>query len=144
MNLQKGMKEDEVKLQIAPLIDVVFLLLIYFMVTTALVKKEADIAFMLPARVDQPEVIDLPLEVLIEISSAGDVAVEGMIYKSEDRELDSLVMRLAEFREAADSSNSELFVNIMPHDEVPHRRIIDVMSACADAQVRNTSFSMGL
>ena len=144
MNLQKILKEEKVELQIAPLIDVVFLLLIYFMVTSSLIKKEADISFTLPARVDLVDSVDLPIEVQIEIVPDGDVMVEGMIFNSDDRDLDTLVLRLMEFREAAYSSGSELIVNIMPDNEVLHGRIIDVMSACAAAKVRNTSFSMSM
>ena len=144
MDLTKTVAEDKVELQITPLIDVVFLLLIYFMVTTALIKKEADISFMLPAKVDQPEAIDLPIEVLIEIAPTGDVVVEGMIFERDDRELNTLAVRLVELREAAESSASELIVNIMPDSEALHGRIIDVMSACAAAEVRNTSFIMSM
>jgi biopolymer transport protein ExbD len=144
MNLQKILKDDKVELQIAPLIDVVFLLLIYFMVTASLVKKEADISFMLPARVDQSESIEIPIEVAIEIAPEGDVVVEGMIFPRDDHDLDTLITRLMEFREAAESSGSELIVNILPAEEVLHERIVDVMSACAAAEVRNTSFSMTL
>lgn len=144
MNLQKILQDEKVSLQIAPLIDVVFLLLIYFMVTASLVKKEADISFMLPARVDQTQPIDMPIEVLIEIAASGDVVLEGMIFPAADRQLDTLVVRLLEFREAASSTASELIVNILPANEVLHGRIIDVMNACAAAKVKNTSFSMSL
>ena len=142
MNLQKILNDDKVELQIAPLIDVVFLLLIYFMVTASLIKKEADISFMLPANVNQTEAIDMPIEVMIEIAAGGDVAVEGVIFPASDSELLSLATRLIEFRQAAASSGSELIVNIAPDDEVFHSRIIDVMNACAIAKVRNTSFTM--
>ncbi len=144
MNLQKILQDDRVELQIAPLIDVVFLLLIYFMVTASLIKKEADISFMLPARIDQADSIDIPIEAAIEVAENGDVSVEGMIFPSEDRDLDTLVERLLELREAAESSGSELIVNIMPNNDALHGRIVDVMSACAAAKVRNTSFSMSL
>ena len=144
MNLQKTVSDEKVELQIAPLIDVVFLLLIYFMVTTALIKKEADISFTLPVNVDQPEVIDLPIEVLIEIMPTGDVVVEGMIFDRDDHDLNTLAVRLVEFREAAESSGSELVVNILPEDDVLHGRIVDVMNACAVAEVNNTSFTMSM
>lgn len=140
MNLQKTLEDEKVQLQIAPLIDVVFLLLIYFMVTAALVKKEADISFMLPAVIPQPETIILPIEVLIEIDAEGDVTIEGVVYDRNDRELDKLIVSLMEFRAAAESSQSELIVTILPDNAVLHRRIVDVMSACAIAKVKNTSF----
>lgn len=142
MNLQKILEDEKVQLQIAPLIDVVFLLLIYFMVTSSLVKKEADIGFMLPASFTQTDPIDLPIEVLIEVNADGDVLVEGMIFNRNDRELNTLIQRLIEFREAADNSGSELVVTISPDDAVLHGRIVDVMSACALAKVKNTSFNL--
>ena len=49
MKLLDDMMNKKAELQIAPLIDVVFLLLIYFMVTASLIKKEADLSFM-PAK----------------------------------------------------------------------------------------------
>ena len=142
MNLNKILEDEKVQLQIAPLIDVVFLLLIYFMVTASLVKKEADISFMLPATVTPSEPITLPIEVQIEIDAEGDVAIEGMIFDRNDRDLEKMIVSLLEFRAAADSSGSELIVTILPDDAVLQRRVIDVMSACAIAKVKNTSFSL--
>ena len=54
------------ELQIAPLIDVVFLLLIYFMVTASLIKKEGDISFILPAAAAPDTKIDMPVEVYFD------------------------------------------------------------------------------
>ena len=141
MNLQKILEDEKVGLQIAPLIDVVFLLLIYFMVTAALKKKEGDIAFLLPAQVTQSDPIDLPIEVIIEIVSGGDVVVEGMVYRSADRMLNSLATRLVQLRQAAGSSGSPLVITIAPNPAVLHHRIVEVMNACAEAEVKNISFS---
>lgn len=142
MNLQKILKEERVELQIAPLIDVVFLLLIYFMVTASLVKKEADIAFLLPAAVTQSDPIDLPIEVVIEIAASGDVVVEGMVFGHADRVLNTLATRLVQLRQAAESSGSPLVITITPNDEVLHHRIVEVMNACAVAEIKNISFSL--
>jgi len=142
MNLQKILEEEKVGLQIAPLIDVVFLLLIYFMVTAALVKKEADIAFMLPAQVTQTDPIDLPIEVIIEIMPSGDVIVEGMIFKRADRELNRLATRLVQLRQAAGSSGSPMVVTINPNKATLHHRIVEVMNACAAAKLKNISFDI--
>ena len=84
MKLLDEMINKKAELQIAPLIDVVFLLLIYFMVTASLIKK-ADLGFMLPAKVDVPESLDIPIEVLIEVSELGDILIEGMIFGKDDK-----------------------------------------------------------
>lgn len=142
MNLQKILTEEKVELQIAPLIDVVFLLLIYFMVTASLVKKEADIAFLLPAQVTQSDPIDLPIEVVIEIAPGGDVIVEGTVFRSADYELNTLATRLVQLRQAARSTGSPLVITITPNQAVLHHRIVEVMNACAVAEVKNISFNL--
>jgi len=122
----------------------VFLLLIYFMVTASLIKKEADLSFMLPAKVDTPDPITLPIEVLIEVSEVGDILINGMVFGHESNNLDDLIYQLASFKEAADSSRSDLIVNILPDDKALHGRIVMVMDACAAAKVENMSFSMNM
>jgi biopolymer transport protein ExbD len=143
MDLRKLLDDDKVSLQMAPLIDVVFLLLVYFMVTASLVKKEADIAFLLPAQVSQSEPISLPIEVIINIESGGAVVVEGIQFSSADRELMGLASQLQQLRAAAQSSGSPLVITISPKDAVMHHRIVEVMNACAMAEVKNISFNLG-
>jgi len=144
MKLLDDMMNKKAELQIAPLIDVVFLLLIYFMVTASLIKKEADLSFMLPAKVDVPQALDIPIEVLIEITELGDVLIEGMVFGGSEKNLDDLIAQLISLKEAADASSSVLIVNILPADQALHGRIINVMDACAAADVKNLSFSMNL
>jgi len=144
MKVLDDLMNKKAEMQVTPLIDVVFLLLIYFMVTASLIKKEADLSFMLPAKVDSSEPLDLPIEVLIEVSELGDIIVEGMIFGTEEQNLDDLIGQLLSLKEAADSSGSELIVNILPADKALHGRIIKVMDACAAADVKNMSFSMSM
>lgn len=144
MKLLEDLMTKKTELQITPLIDVVFLLLIYFMVTASLIRKEADLSFMLPAKVDTPDPITLPIEVLIEVSETGEVLINGMMFGRESNNLDDLIDQLISFREAADSSKSDLIVNILPDDKALHGRIVLVMDACAAAKVQNMSFSTTL
>ncbi len=144
MKLLDELMNKKAELQIAPLIDVVFLLLIYFMVTASLVKKEADLSFMLPAKVESTDPITLPIEVLIEVSELGDIVVDGMVFGQNSGDLNELIGQLVSLKEAADASKSELIVNILPNDKALHGRIINVMDACAAAEVKNMSFSMSM
>ena len=144
MNLSQHYEEAKLELQIAPLIDVVFLLLIYFMVTASLIKKEGDISFMLPANVAVEDMKEIPVEVLIEITADGSIQVEGMRFSYDDRTLDDLVIQVAGLKEIARSQNSPFFVNVLPHQDALHRRIIDVMDACAAAGVNSLTFSKSM
>ena len=146
MNLSKNKAADaKVELQIAPLIDVVFLLLIYFMVTASLIKKEADIKFVLPASVPPKDMVELPVEALILIAEDGTVELDGMQFVPEDSILDDLIIQIAGLKEIASSqTSSPLSVTITPSRETLHLRIVDVMDACAAAGVKNLSFGKSM
>ena len=128
------------ELQIAPLIDVVFLLLIYFMVTASLIKKEGDISFVLPAITKQPKKIDIPVEAPIFIMSDGTVEVDGLRFSPNDLALGELSVQMTGLREIADSQGSIFSVTITPHEEALQARVIDVMDACAAGGVTNLTF----
>ena len=65
MNLRK-FRRDDVSVNLTPLIDVVFLLLIFFMVTTTF-RDESEIEINLPqASAKQMEVVGQPIEILID------------------------------------------------------------------------------
>jgi len=144
VNFQRHVEDAKLELQIAPLIDVVFLLLIYFMVTAALIKKEGDISFILPANIATNDIVDIPVEVLIEITSDGSVQVEGMRFSRDDRSLRELVSQLRGLQAIAQAQQSPFFVNILPNQDSLHFRIIDVMDACAAAGVKSLSFSKAM
>ncbi len=133
-----GYQEIRIRHQVAPLIDVVFLLLIYFMVTAAIIKREGDISFSIP--VPGPAV-DFPVEAYIQIADNGGVTLEGMHFAASDREMRALVDQLAALRQLADAQQTDFIVTLAPSDQTLHRRVIDVMDACRDAKVRHFAFA---
>ena len=64
------------------MIDVVFLLLLYFMVSATLQKQEADISFSLPGRIQQDEAIEMPDEQIVQILANGQALVNDYPYDS--------------------------------------------------------------
>lgn len=143
MNLLEDMMTKKADLQIAPLIDVVFLLLIYFMVSAKLVATEKDLSFMLPAPSPPQNELVMPIEVLIEIGEGneGMVTINGMIYGQGGTGFNDLKEQLMMYQSDANASDSELIVSILPEDAAKHNRIVQVMDACAQAKVKNVSFS---
>jgi biopolymer transport protein ExbD len=144
MDLTDELEEVKLDLQIAPLIDVVFLLLIYFMVAASLIKKEGDISLILPANVPQTEKVKIPLEVLIEIDEDGTVVFEGLQFAASDELLNDLASQVAGLKQVAKSQQSPFFVNILPDQNTFHERVINVMDACAAAGVDSLTFSKSL
>ncbi len=141
MNLSEQYDDAKMELQISPLIDVVFLLLIYFIVTARIIKKEGDIPFMLPADVPTVEMIEIPVEARIRINPDDSVMLEGMTFSASDRKLDGLVTQIVGLRKMAEAQRSPFFVTLDPQEDTVHRRIIDVMDACATAKVKNLTFA---
>ncbi len=141
MNLSSAYEDAKLDLQVAPLIDVVFLLLIYFMVTSSLIKKEGDISFMLPADVPQVQMVDIPIDARIRIAEDDSVSLDGRQYAASNRDLEELIDQLAGLKQMAESTKSPFFVTLDPQPDTKHRRIIDVMDACAAAKVSNLTFA---
>jgi biopolymer transport protein ExbD len=110
---------ENTELQIAPLIDVVFLLLIYFMVSTSLKKSEADLSLALPGAVAQTQEMNLPDEQVIEVTAGGDIILNGRVY--------------------ADPAKPAS-ITIAADDDSLHERVVDVLNACAGAGIKNISF----
>jgi biopolymer transport protein ExbD len=131
-----------VELQIAPMIDVCFLLLFFYILTTRPDKPEADLGTKLPATVEQGEPVEIPDTQRIEILPDGAVVLnEQSLGAPGDRVLPELRRVLERFRESADSARTGSLVTIAPEDAVPHQRIVDVMNACAAAGLREVTFA---
>ena len=130
-------------LPIAPMIDVVFLLLIYFMVSSTIKKQEADLSFSLPGIVAQAEPLEIPDEQVIEILKNGQAVVNDFAYDAPDRsEYVELAAMLSRFREASLSNGVEARITIAPEDEARHEAIVKVMDACSRAGVTAVTFAM--
>jgi biopolymer transport protein ExbD len=140
----EDMINENPSMQIAPLIDIVFLLLIYFMVTSSLKKQEADLGITLPGTVSQSAAVMTPDEQIIEIDSQNRVIFNNVFYGNETaRELPDLVATLIRYRLASESMKTKALVTIMAADESLHERTVDVMNACAAAGIKNITFGMG-
>lgn len=140
----KKRSEDKAGVPIAPMIDVVFLLLIYFMVSSTLERQEADLSFQLPGTVEQEAPLNLPDEQIIEIREGGQVIVNEYPYDSPDAlHLDQLAVMLTRFHEASVANKVEAIVTIAPADTVPHKQIVKVMDACSLARIESVNFALG-
>ncbi len=139
----KKKPQDKPTIPIAPLIDAVFLLLIYFMVTSSLERQEADISFQLPGTVEQDEPLEMPDEQIIEIRADGQVIVNDFPYDSPNShifiELTGMLTRL---REASEANQTVAQVTIAPADNVVHGSIVRVMDAVSRAGITGVNFAL--
>ncbi len=135
MELLENMMKKRVEMNITPLIDVVFLLLFYFMSTTSILKTEVNFSITLPS--EGGALSEFPLEVFVEIAEGGEVYIEGMRFDS----MKNLARHLAALKASADQSLSGIAVYVHPADRVDYAHIIKVMDACAAAKIKHVSFA---
>jgi biopolymer transport protein ExbD len=131
-----------VEMQMGPMIDMVFLLLVFFMVTAKPIKQESDISLGLPGTVSPEESIELPDEQRIRIEDDGSIVLnDNVLGRPEDSDLGELVATLRRFKESADANKSEALVTLDAADQALHQRIVDVLNACARADITGVTFS---
>lgn len=136
--------EDKLEIPITPMIDAVFLLLIFFMVTSTLHRQEADISFSLPGVAQQSEPVEIPDEQVVEILNDGSVLLNDLEYDSpDDDELPELRRMLERFKETTAANKVEAMITIAPADKVRQQRVVDVLNACAAAKIQNVTFAVG-
>lgn len=144
MILRKKRPEPKPSIPIAPMIDVVFLLLLYYLVTSTLEKQEADISFQLPGVVEQSEPLEMPDEQIVEIDDEGQVVVNEYAYDSpEAHRLLELTAMLTRFKQASDANKVEALVTLAPSDGTSHQVVVRVMDACSQAGIKGINFSVG-
>lgn len=130
------------QMAIAPMIDVVFLMLIYFMVSSTLSRQEADISFQLPGVVEQTAPLEMPDEQIIEVHGDGRVLVNDYEYDSPHApRLVELAAMLSRFREASEANKVEAIVTIQPAPAATHQWIVKVMDACSAAGIEVVNFA---
>ncbi len=132
---------EKADLQIAPLIDVVFLLLIYFMVVSSLKRSEADLNMNLPSVVAQSQSMEMPDEQVIEVLPGGQIVMNDRIYNAVDKsDLPQLELTLKRFQESSLMLGEPAMITIVASDRARHERVIDVLNACAGAGIKNVTF----
>ena len=114
-------EEQPTEMQIAPMADIGFLLLCFFIVSAKPPRHEADISMTLPGSVSDEVSVELPDEVRVAIQPDGAVVVnEAVLGIPSDQKLNSLRETLVRFREAAVNNHSESLVTLEAANETSH------------------------
>lgn len=136
-------KTSEVNLgfQIAPMVDVVFVIMLFFMVMAGAVKVEKRHFTNLPG-IPPKDPVPLQAEIFIRVDDDGQVYLnEDPLDSPEVRSLSELANNLFQLRESSDTSKSDVLVTIDADERTPYQRIIDVLDALSLARIENVSFT---
>ncbi len=120
--------EEEQQLNLAPMIDVVFLLLIFFMVATTFIEREKEMGLELPVAESGDDVGLEPDEIVINLMRDGTIRMSG-----EDVGQDELAERLSRVARR----DPETPVTIRGDRAVEHGHVVGVMDACRGAGLVN-------
>jgi biopolymer transport protein ExbD len=125
-----GWREEEEGFEIpmTPLIDVVFLLLIFFLVATNFTRKELDHKLKLPQALGGEKSEVLPEILVINIRQDGTLVIDGKI-----REAEKLGGIISDWRAKHPDKN----VAIRGDGQVPYQKIMQVMGLCKSLGVDN-------
>lgn len=139
--------EGDPTLDISSLIDVCFLLLIYFIVTSTITPEERDLGLALPdpnpTPVIQPPIPPMVLRIDDKgavIAGQGD-AEQVLDTDVDSRELPLLLMQLDLYKSAAISSGDIPKVMLEVNENVRQQRTIDVLNAFAAAGISSVAFN---
>ncbi len=133
-----GGTDGEVGFQIAPMIDLILVLMVFFMTTVAMKQVENELGITLPGTGPGTSQANQTVEVNIGIDPDGTVNMNNSpVGQPSDTNLDQLV---AQLKEQISLFNDKIPVIIAPQADVIHKRVIEVLNACSASGVKNISF----
>lgn len=133
-------------LDISSLIDVCFLLLIYFIVTSTITPREQDLGMALPANTpssEQPKIEPM----FIKVDASGAIftgtgpSQQALDTNANDRNLPLLLSQLQLYSAAARSAGSNPLVQIWVDPGATQQRVIDVLNALAGVGITSVTFT---
>lgn len=136
--------DPEPGLDISSLIDVSFLLLIYFLVTTTLKKKEVDVGLRLPSSLaitsPPPELPPL----VLSLEDDGSVIANPNqsptdLGKPVNNRLPLLKERLQEYKAAADRAKQVARITLRASNKVEHQKLVTVFNEIADVGISDVT-----
>jgi biopolymer transport protein ExbD len=132
--------------QIAPMIDVVFVIMLFFMVMVGSVKVERELKSQLPGLAPPSDEApkEMPDEIIVGVEESGSVTINEEEFDGPpDKKLPKFTATLARLKQEADNRNAKVIVTISAEEQATYERVVDVLNALAVAKVANVTFTVG-
>lgn len=136
-----GVSEDgDAGFQIAPMVDVVFVLLLFFMASAGSQVIEKELNINLPSGRSDSAAASIPTTpIIIDIFPDGKVQMNNKVYDTPtSKDLPEL---RAWLKETIDKFGGKDPVILRPDPQTKHERVMDVLNAASAAGVTKLSFS---
>lgn len=135
MNFRPATKNENVGFQITPMIDVVFLLLCFFVTSQIFAQWETEIDITLPTAKTGQTPQRLPGEIIVNVMQDGTTVVNGRVL--DEAELGSMLKRLAGLFPGQP-------VLLRADKGTVYENVIRVLDLCRRADIWNISFATGV
>ncbi len=143
MRLELNPNEGNLGFQIAPMIDVVFVIMLFFMVMAGAVKVENELNTQLPGTAETSGATEFVDEQIITISDTGEVSLNDEPFDSpESRDLPQLKGTLMRLKQNADTAKAPSVITIISDEQAKYSRTVDVLDALALAKIDNVTFTV--
>jgi len=123
---------EPAQMQLAPMIDIVFLLLIFFIVTWQFTKSETELSVSVPTAQEGADPERQRGEIVINILADGSIKIEGGTVDLAQL-LEKLASISAQFKDQP--------VRIRGDGGVSYQRVVEVIDICTKAGIWNISFA---
>lgn len=135
--------EGTVGFQIAPMIDVVFVIMLFFMVMAGAVKVERELNCQLPGTVETTKEVPFADEQVVQITARGDVLLnEEPLADAGDKVLQKLRDVLRRVKANCDAAKTPAVVVIASEPKAKHGRTMEVLDALAEVGITSVSFNV--
>ncbi|MEM7813219.1 MAG: biopolymer transporter ExbD [Planctomycetota bacterium] len=124
---------DEPALNLTPMIDVVFLLIIFFMVGSRFTDDERQLDIRLPTTAETLTLTSLPDPLTVSVDLEGGITLDGETVSAEQLE-----QRLA----AARANYAGQAVVVRGDRGAAYQRLVDALAICRKAKIENISLAL--
>ncbi|HEY5952904.1 MAG TPA: biopolymer transporter ExbD [Terrimicrobiaceae bacterium] len=127
--------DGNLEFQIAPMVDVIFILILFFMCSAGATKVENELSLKLPGRISQDQPMRMLDEQIIEIDEGGQI-----ILNNQEMNTSALGGTLQRYKAISDDAKSGTVITILTAKNTKYQRIIDVLNECAAAKIESVTF----
>ena len=132
MNFRKSFQKREVGFQMAPMIDVVFLLLIFFMVSSIFAEWETKVGIEVPTSQTGAQSIRQPNEIMINVDGEGRYFVNS---------IEMSLLRIEGLLKIIGEEHKSPPVIIRADRKTHHEKVIGLLDICRKVDIWNVSFA---
>jgi biopolymer transport protein ExbD len=132
MRFNNATRLEKTEFQLAPMIDIVFLLLIFFLITWSYARFETELDISVPAAEQGATPERQVGEIIVNVNADGEIVVNSVTLN--ETELLGKLNRLVRFRD-------NQAVILRGDGKVTYEKIVEVLNICYKANIRNVAFA---